>query len=95
MFGRGYIIDYIILQIKKEREEMAFKVYVTDTLKMINDKITSYYGGSTFDKRFYDIVEKKQKKDIRTGEQIANDVIRFSGLKFDDEGGEDNGESSI
>ena len=75
-------------QIKKEREEMVYRVYVTDSLKMINDKLNSFFGGATFDTRYVDLVEKKQKKDIRTAEQIAQDVLRFSGLKLE-EGGEE------
>ena len=67
---------------------MAYRVYVTDCLKMINDKLNSYFGGAVFDSRYYDLVEKSQKKDIRTAEQIAQDIMRFSGLKFE-EGGED------
>ena len=67
---------------------------MTDALKMINDKLCSRFGGSVFDSRYFDLIEKKQRKDTRTGEQIADDIIRLSGLKFE-EGGEDNGESSI
>ena len=88
MFGKGYIFDYIVNQIKKEREEIAYKVYVTDSLKMINDKLCSRFGGAVFDVRFFDMLEKKQKKDVRTADQIVQDVIRFSGLKFE-EGGEE------
>ncbi len=73
---------------------MIYRVYVTDTLKMINDKLNTRYGGAIFETRYLELVDKKQKKDTRTGEQIAQDVMRFSGLKFE-EGGEDNGESSI
>lgn len=93
LFGRGYVFDSIILQIKKEREETLYKVYVTDTLKMINDKLSSHFPGSSFDVRWFDLIEKK-KVDTRTGEQIAEEVIRMSGLEFE-EGGEDNDESSI
>lgn len=57
---------------------------------MINDKLGSRFGGSAFENRYFDLIEKKQRKDTRTGEQIAEDVMRFSGLKFE-EGGEDNG----
>lgn len=66
---------------------MVYRVYITDSLKMINDKLNSRFGGAVFETRYIELVDNKQKKDVRTGEQIAQDVIRFSGLKFE-EGGE-------
>ena len=65
---------------------MVYRVYITDTLKMINDKLNSRFGGAVFETRYIELVDNKQKKDVRTGEQIAQDVIRFSGLKVEEGG---------
>lgn len=68
---------------------MVYRVYITDTLKMINDKLNLRFGGAVFETRYIELVDNKQKKDVRTGEQIAQDVIRFSGLKFEEGGNQE------
>lgn len=77
-----------------EREEQSYRLYISDTMKMINDKLFSRFGGSVFEYRYYDLVKTKKKKDNRTANQIAEDVIARGGLIIK-EGGEDNSESSI
>lgn len=55
---------------------MAYRVYVTDTLKAIS-------GANA---RYADWIDQKPK-DTRTGAEIAADVIKKAGLKLVKKGG--------
>ncbi len=56
MLGKQYIIDHCINQIKKESEQTALKVYVTDALKAVVENTAKIGGGVTMRRRFADII---------------------------------------
>lgn len=81
MLGRGYIIDHCIAAIQRKRQEEldkqideAYRVYMSDCVSTIVNSM----GGKA--KRFYDIVHPGAK-DERSGDEIADDVIKRLGLK--------------
>ena len=83
MFGKGYVFEHILFKLKREREEKIYKLYLTDTLKAINDNLTAYIGGgSVLKKRWVEIAETDIKEDTRTGREIADEVIRKAGLIY-------------
>ena len=64
---------------------MAFMVYVTDGLKAANDNLAAIArGGVVLSERYFDLVTKKQIKDTRTAEEIAEDIIKKAGLTFEE-----------
>ena len=75
MFGRTYVLEHCVKSIREEAEFKAFKVYVTDLLKPIAE-----FCGAEVNYRYADIISM-EKKDTRTGDEIALEVIRNAGLK--------------
>ncbi len=65
-------MDFVTAFFKKEQEELAYKIYVTDALKAL----------ANMNVRFYDIFPAPQRKpkDNRSGAEIAADVIKRCGL---------------
>lgn len=64
-------MNYLIALYQKEQEEMLYKVYVTETLKILSGVTVSYT----------DLLEHRKKpKDNRSGSEIAADVIERCGL---------------
>lgn len=55
-------------------KEMSFRVFVTDTLRIIGENTARFAGGGYGQQRWYDIITKKP--DNRTGDEIAADIIR-------------------
>lgn len=69
-------MDFITAFFKKEREEMAFKSYVADGIKIISENM-----GRGINIRFIDVLESLNKpKDNRSGAEIAAEVIKKAGL---------------
>lgn len=72
---------FIIALFKKEREELAYKSYVTDALQILSENT-----GRKIGIRYIEILEKLHKpKDNRSGAEIAADVIKKAGLVVIDE----------
>lgn len=58
----------------------TYRVYVSDTLRIISEN-TARFGGGTFAKqRYYDVINPP-KVDGRSGDEIAADIIERAGLK--------------
>lgn len=53
---------------------MSFRVYVTDSLRVIGENTAKYSGGGYIEKRWYDLITAKP--DNRTGNEIAADIIK-------------------
>lgn len=67
------------MKAQEQAEDTAYRVYVTDSLKLIVENTARYAGGQTLTKRFIDVLHP-QKQDSRTGAEIAADVIQKAGL---------------
>lgn len=79
MFGTDYIAQHVLQAYQQEQKEFAYRVYVSDALKIITENTAKYAGGSHLTKRWVDIVTEKPE-DTRTGAEIARDVIKAAGL---------------
>ena len=70
---------YCIARYKREQEEKAYRVYVTDALRLTVENTAKYVGGEYIKARYIDIIEPK-KRDNRTCEEITADIIQRCGL---------------
>ena len=69
-------MDFIVALFQKEQEDMAYRIYVTDALKLLTEN-----GNRTLNIRFTELLEKRNKpQDNRSGEEIVADVIKRCGL---------------
>ena len=59
----------------QQAKDTAYRVYVTDCLKLIAENT----GNISLKSRYYDIVNPK-KADNRTGDEIVADIIKRAGL---------------
>lgn len=88
MYGRGYVLEHVASYFRREQEEIRYRAYVTDSLKALTENTThrlipgigevSY--GSYMPKRWYN--KEDHVEDKRTGDEIAEDIIRRAGLKI-------------
>ena len=65
--------DFCIASFKREQEELAYKIYVTDTLKLIAENTAKIGQGSYIKARYYDIINPKPV-DNRTEEEIVDHI---------------------
>lgn len=84
--GRSYVIDFCIAALKKKREELLYRVYITDCLKAIAENTAHYVGttglvkaGMTMQSRYADLVLDKQnakgKASQKEKTQTADEVV--------------------
>lgn len=57
----------------------AYRIYVTDAMKIVAENTAWYVGGSYMRARYADMIEPK-KQDNRTCEEITADVVARCGL---------------
>ena len=81
MIGRGYVVEHCVSSFNKRQKELAFQIYVTDTLKSIDEKLFNTFGGTAYKDRFIDRITS-EKKPVKSGDEIAAEVIKKAGLKL-------------
>ena len=69
--GIGYVIEHYIAFFQKEQKEKAYKVYITDALKIIAENTAKANGGSYLTARYAELIEPK-KEETRTAVEIIN-----------------------
>ena len=80
LLGKGYVIDHCISLFNRQAKEEAYRAYVTDTLKALNDNFAKHFGGAFYQTRYVDVVNPKEETD-KSGDEIARDIIKRAGLK--------------
>ena len=65
------------LNVKAKTE--AYRIYVTDALRIVAENTARYAGGNYIKTRYADIIKPK-KQDNRTCEEITADIIARCGL---------------
>ena len=63
---------------EKSRND-AYRIYVTDALRIVAENTARYAGGNYIKARYADIIEPK-KQDNRTCKEITSDVVARCGL---------------
>lgn len=82
LIGKGYIVDHCVSLFENRAKERLFQIYITDTLKCLNDNVAKVFGGATLKMRYYDLLESGKKTESeKTGDEIALEIIRKAGLK--------------
>lgn len=70
---------YAMARYKTYQREVAYRIYVTDCLRMIGENTANVSKGTYPQKRYADFL-KEPARDHRTGEEIAADIIKKAGL---------------
>ena len=71
---------YAIARYQSQQRDLAYRIYVTDCLRIISENTAKMGGGSYITAKFADIINHKPV-DERTGEEIAADIINRSGME--------------
>ena len=72
--------DFCISLFQKEQEDKAVKIYYAECLRIITENTAKIGGGSYITVKLDDILNPKQVEN-RTGEEIAADIIKRSGIE--------------
>lgn len=68
---------YALSRYRREAEDKAYRVYITDALKVLTGNTANYAGGSVMSGRYADLWKPA---DTRSAEEVAADVIKKAGL---------------
>ena len=71
---------YAIARYQSQRRDLAYRIYVTECLRMISENTAKMSNGSYTVAKFEDIINPKPV-DNRTGEEIAADIIKLAGIE--------------
>lgn len=83
LWGSGYVIEYCVSAFleeqQREREEKAYKIYITDALKCIAENTQRFNGGSAPSVRYIDLIEPKKEFKMTAKEVIAKMRKKLNG----------------
>ena len=65
---------------QSQQRDLAYRIYVTDCLRIISENTAKMGKGSYITAKFADIINPKPV-DKRTGEEIAADIIKQAGIE--------------
>lgn len=71
---------YAAARFNQHQRDFAYRIYVTDCLRIISENTAKIGGGSYITAKFEDIINPKPV-DNRTGEEIAADIIKRAGIE--------------
>lgn len=71
---------YATARFNQHQRDLAYRIYVTDCLRMATENVAKMSQGSYTSARFYDIINPKTV-DNRSGEEIAADIIKRAGIE--------------
>ena len=71
---------YAMARFNQHQRDLAYRIYVTDCLRMATENTAKMSQGSYTAARFYDIINPKPV-DNRTGEELAADIIKLAGIE--------------
>ena len=71
---------YAIARYQSQQRDLAYRIYVTDCLRIISENTAKMGGGSYITAKFADIITPKPT-DNRTGDEIAADIIKRAGIE--------------
>ena len=71
---------YAMARFNQHQRDLAYRIYVTDCLRIISENTAKMGGGSYIAAKFSDIINPNPV-DNRTGEEIAADIIKRSGIE--------------
>lgn len=71
---------YAMARFNQHQRDLAYRIYVTDCLRIISENTAKMGGGSYITAKFADIINTKPV-DNQTGEEIAADIIKRAGIE--------------
>ena len=71
---------YAMARYQSQQRDLAYRIYITDCLRIISENTAKMGGGSYITAKFPDIINPKPV-DNRTGEEIAADIIKMAGIE--------------
>lgn len=71
---------YAMARYQSQKRDLAYRIYVSDCLRIISENTAKMGGGSYITAKLADIINPKPVDD-RTGEEIAADIIKRSGIE--------------
>ena len=71
---------YAMARFNQHQRDLAYRIYVTDCLRIISENTAKTGGGSYITAKFSDIINPKPV-DNRNGEEIAADIIKRAGIE--------------
>ena len=71
---------YAMARYQSQQRDLAYRIYVSDCLRIISENTAKMSGGSYITTKFADIINPKPV-DNRTGEEIAADIIKQAGIE--------------
>lgn len=71
---------YATARFNQHQRDLAYRIYVTDCLRMATENTAKMSQGSYTAARFYDIINPKPV-DNRNVEEIAADIIKRAGIE--------------
>ena len=72
---------YVVSKYKEQQKEMAYRIYVTECLRVITENTAKQGGGSYINKPFADVIGSNKPKDERTADEIIADITKRAGLE--------------
>ena len=71
---------YAMARYQSQQRDLAYRIYVAECLRMINENAASGGGRSYMAVKFEDVINPKHV-DNRTGEELAADIIKRAGIE--------------
>ena len=71
---------YAMARYQSQQRYLAYRIYVTDCLRIISENTAKTGNRSYITAKFADIINPKPV-DKRTGEEIAADIIKQAGIE--------------
>lgn len=71
---------YALARYQSQQRDLAYRIYVTDCLRIISENTAKISNGSYITAKFADIINQKPV-DKRNGEEIAADIIKQAGIE--------------
>ena len=71
---------YAMARYQSQQRDLAYRIYVTDCLRIISENTAKMGGGSYITAKLADIINPKTT-DNRTGEELAADIIKRAGIE--------------
>ena len=71
---------YAMARYQSQQRDLAYRIYVTDCLRMVAENTAKMSQGAYTAARFYDIINPKPV-DNRSGNEIAADTIKRAGIE--------------
>lgn len=77
------MVEHVAASVKQERKEKLYKAYVTDALRILGENTAGLTKGKYMALRWIDLdSDTPGATDNRSGDEIAEDVIRRAGLSL-------------